>query len=128
MKKISLISLMSAMFVAPAMATPSHTSDTFPANELMQEDYTYQNQATYTNMGVYSGSVTANAEYEWTQITVSAGYYLPQSSTSTSQCEAGYFCPGLADPVHYDEDNAQGSMTCNSYEIGDGLFSHSAAG
>ena len=63
MKKIALIGIGALMTATPAFATPSHTSSTFPNDEFMLEDYTYTNQATYTNMGVYSGSVTANASY-----------------------------------------------------------------
>jgi len=63
MKKIVLVSMGALLTAMPAMATPSHTSNSFPNDEFMQEDYTYTGQANYTNMGVYSGSVTANASY-----------------------------------------------------------------
>ena len=61
--KLFLTSIVALYAVAPAFATPTNTSATFPANGYMLEDYTYTNQATYTNMGVYENSVNANADY-----------------------------------------------------------------
>ena len=72
MKKIALTVTATLGLVSPAVAVPSNTSATFPANGFMLEDYTYTNQAVYANMGVYSDSVAANANY--------------------NDCPAGYWC------------------------------------
>ena len=82
------------LFITPAMAVPSHTSNTFPNNELMQPDYTYTNQANYANMGVYSDSVDANPEYETVTYTCSDGQYLPAGATACATCPTGGTCPG----------------------------------
>ena len=62
MKKLYFTSLL-AMMVAPAVAAPTHTSSTFPSNGVMEEDYTYQNQATVTNLKVSEGTATTTANY-----------------------------------------------------------------
>ena len=111
MKKIFLTSGLMMCVVMPAMAVPTNTSNTFPNDELMQADYTYTNQATYNNMGVYSDSVDAEANYDWDLVTVNAGYYLPANSTTPVQCTYGNYCPGLAQQVHMDS-TAQGLTAC----------------
>ena len=111
MKKIFLTSGIMMCVVMPAMAVPTNTSNTFPNDELMQADYTYTNQATYNNMGVYSDSVDAEANYDWELVTVNAGYYLPANSTTPVQCTSGNYCPGLAQQVHMDS-TAQGLTAC----------------
>ncbi len=64
MKKLSfLTSFVALTFAVPAMAVPSHTSNSFPSNGIMEEDYTYQNQATVTNLKVSSGTATTTANY-----------------------------------------------------------------
>ncbi len=64
MKKITFLTSMVALtFAVPAMAVPSNTSSTFPSNGVMEEDYTYQNQATVTNLKVSSGTATTTANY-----------------------------------------------------------------
>ncbi len=64
MKKLSFLTSMVALtFAVPAMAVPSNTSSTFPSNGVMEEDYTYQNQATVTNLKVSSGTATTTANY-----------------------------------------------------------------
>lgn len=63
-KKILLTSFIVIGFVCPAFATPSHTSSTFPSDGYMLEDYSYTGQATYENLGVYEGSVSASADYD----------------------------------------------------------------
>ena len=108
--------------VMPAMAVPTNTSNTFPNDELMQADYTYTNQATYENTGVYSDSVDAEANYEYIDITVPAGKYLPAGYTTVQTCPSGSYCPGLAQPVHYDAQNAQGKISCSS--LGGGYYSN----
>ena len=62
MKKLYFTSLL-VLVVAPSFAEPSHTSNSFPSNGMMAEDYTYQNQATVTNLKVSSGTATTTANY-----------------------------------------------------------------
>ena len=123
-KKIFLTSVIAMGFVAPAMAEPSNT-DTFPQDGLMQEDYTYTNAATSTNMaGVYEGTVDAVAQYENILYTIAAGQYLPAGGESVINCDqSGYFCPGLQSQVQYDAQNAQGLTSCST--VGDGSYTSS---
>ena len=110
MKQKLFLSSMLIMSVAPAMA------ETFPTNGLMQENTTYTNAATETNMdGVYEGTVNATAEYTDILYNIVAGNYLAAGSEDENgtQCPAGSWCPGLTN-VTYDEDNAQGINTCPS--------------
>ena len=82
MKKLYFTSLL-AMMVAPAVAAPTHTSSTFPSNGIMEEDYTYQNQATVTNLKVSSGTATTTANYD----NCPSGYpNSDEGTTSTDQC------------------------------------------
>ena len=82
MKKLCFTSLL-AMMVAPAVAAPSHTSSTFPANGKMLEDYLYQNQANQTNLKVASGTATTTAQYD----NCPAEYpNSDEGATSTDQC------------------------------------------
>ena len=122
MKKLFLTSML-VFGVIPAFAEPTPES-TFPnaANdEYMQENRRYINAATHDNMGVYEGTVFANAQYEDTQYTIDPGYYLPGSSETQTQCnQDGYFCPGNM-TVYYSA-NSQGLSQCP-----DG-FEHSDAG
>ena len=120
MKKIFLTSGLMMCVVMPTMAVPTNTSNTFPNDELMQADYTYTNQATYENTGVYSDSVDAEANYEWNDITVPAGKYLRAGETTVRNCPYNYYCPGLAQPVHYDAQNDQGAISCST--VGDGTY------
>ena len=62
-KNLILTSIIAMVFVCPAIAAPSNTSSTFPANGKMLEDYAYTGQATYTNLHSYTGPVTADATY-----------------------------------------------------------------
>ena len=131
-KKIVLTSVIAIAFAMPAMAAPQNSSNTFPEEGLMIEDYTYRNQATYTNMdGVDSGEVDAIAEYEWDTITVDPGEYIPANSTSTAPCTAGNFCLGITEDLqnrtpHYDATNAQGLTACSTLDNGN--FPNSAEG
>ncbi len=125
MKKVVLTSIATLFVASPAFAEPSHTSATFPNDEYMLEDYTYTGQATYGNMGVYSGSVNVTADYTNNTYTVTAGTYLPAAGEATATCTAGNFCPGLANPVYYDANNAQGLTSCSTL---DGGFTSSDAG
>ena len=125
MKKIVLVSVGALLTAMPAMATPSHTSNSFPNDEYMLEDYTYTNQATYANMGVYSGSVNVTADYTNNEYNVVAGTYLPAASETVTTCPANSFCPGLTGPTYYDATNAQGATACSTLSGG---YNSSAAG
>ena len=125
MKKRLFLSSMLIMSVAQAIAEPSNTG-TFPTNGLMQEDYTYTNAATETNMGVYEGSVNATAEYTDILYKIAAGKYLPAGAEETINCDVpGSFCPGSQTDVLYNENNAQGLTSCSTatngaYTLSDG--------
>ena len=126
MKNKIFLSSMLIMSVAPAMAEPSNT-DTFPSDGYMQEDYTYTNAATSTNMdGVYEGSVNATAEYEDVLYQIAAGQYLPAGAESPIDCNvAGSFCAGVQNGVYYDANNNQGLTSCSTatngaYTLSDG--------
>ncbi len=114
MKNKIFLSSMLIMSVAPAMAEPSNTGE-FPTGGLMQEDYTYTNAATSTNMdGVYEGSVNATAEYEDVLYQIAAGQYLPAGAESPIDCNvAGSFCAGVQNGVYYDANNNQGLTSCS---------------
>ena len=120
-QKIFLTSVIAMGFVAPAMATPSNTG-TFPQDGLMQEDYTYTNAATSTNMdGVYSGTVNAEAQYSDILYTIGAGKYLPAGAEAVIDCNVpGSYCPGLQSQVTYDANNNQGLTSCST--VGDGSY------
>lgn len=124
-KKLMLTSIVAIAFAMPAMAEPQNTSATFPADDYMQEDTTYTGQATYGNMGVYEGEVTAQAEYEDILYNIAAGQYLPAASTSGAQCTAGNFCTGLTGAT-YNENSAQGLTACSTLESG--AYPNSVAG
>ena len=110
-QKIFLTSALAMGVIAPAIAEPSHT-DTFPSDGYMQEDYTYTNAATSTNMdGVYSGTVNATAEYDTIDYILTAGKYLPADSETITTCPAGSFCAG-GTTVQYNQSSAQGIETC----------------
>ena len=113
-QKIFLTSVIAMGFVLPAMAEPSNT-DTFPQSGLMQEDYTYTNSATSTNMaGVYEGEVNAVAQYEDVLYQIARGKYLPANSETTIDCDQnGYFCAGDNNGVYYSS-SAQGLTQCPS--------------
>ena len=112
--------------VITAFAAPSYTSSTFPLDGYMLADYTYTGAATYGNMGVYSDSVSALAEYSDVTYNVTAGNYLPAGAETVAQCTAGNFCAGLSSPVYYDANNAQGLTACSTLE--NGAYPNSAAG
>ncbi len=84
MKKLSFLTSMVALtFAVPAMAVPSNTSSTFPSNGIMEEDYTYQNQANVTNLKVSSGTATTTANYA----NCPASYpNSDEGATSTDEC------------------------------------------
>jgi hypothetical protein len=106
-QKIFLTSCIAMGVIAPAMA------ETFPSNGLMQENKTYDNAATSTNMdGVYEGTVNAVAEYDIIDYIVNAGQYLPADSETVITCPAGSFCPGIDGNVQYNQSSDQGIQTC----------------
>lgn len=96
-------------------------AETFPSDGSMQENTTYENAATYKNMGVYEGAVTANAEYEDILYQIAAGTYLPAGSETSAECTAGNYCSGLTD-AKYNESANQGLSACPS------AYPNSAAG
>ncbi len=121
-KNIFLTSAFAMGFVLPAMA------ETFPSNGYMQENKTYDNAATSTNMdGVYSGTVNAVAEYTDILYNIVAGNYLAAGSDATNgtQCPAGSWCPGLTNAL-YNENADQGINSCSTAT--DGIYALSAAG
>ena len=115
-KKLFLTSAIAMGFVAPAIAEPTNTGS-FPSNGYMQEDYTYTNAATSTNMaGVTEGEVNAVAEYENILYELARGKYLPASSETPIDCnQNGYYCPGDQNGVYYSS-SVQGLSQCpNGY-------------
>ena len=103
--KIFLTSVIAIGFAANVFA------ETFPTDGFMQENKTYENAATYSNMGAYDGTVTATAEYENVLYDVPAGTYLPAASEVVAPCTAGNYCVGMADLL-YSETESQGLTAC----------------
>lgn len=113
-KKIMLTSVLAIGFAYPAIA------ETFPSNGVMLENATYENAATYSNIGVYDGTVTATAEYENVRYDVPAGTYLPVASETLIPCAEGYYCPGsrnMSDDsvFYYSETEDQGLVECSTF-------------
>ncbi len=80
----------------------------------MLEDMVYEEAATYGNMGVYDGTVTATAEYDDILYQIGAGTYLPAGSEGNLEiCPANSYCPGDVD-VTYNETTDQGISSCPS--------------
>ena len=108
--KLILTSFIALSFAVSAMAEPANTA-TFPANGLMQEDYTYTNAATSTNMdGVYEGTVLAEAQYVNAEYLALMGHYLPAGADAVERCSGGNYCPGGT--FAYNENNNQGLYSC----------------
>ncbi|MBR2342198.1 MAG: hypothetical protein IKA73_01920 [Alphaproteobacteria bacterium] len=108
--KILLTSIVAIGFAAPAFAEV--VNNPFPSDGYMQESQTYTNAATYDNMGVYEGTVTASAEYTDDKYNIPAGSYLLAGAEGTAtQCPVGSYCTGLTD-VTYNADAAQGIESC----------------
>ena len=94
-KKLLLTSMVVFGIGTPALAAPSNSSSTFPADGLMQADYRYLNAAIKDNMaGVYDGTVYANAKYINDTCTVAPGYYLEAGNVNGTACPVGSYCPG----------------------------------
>ncbi len=93
-------------------------AETFPSDGVMLENKTYESAATFSNLGVYDGTVTAAAEYADVLYQVGAGQYLPAGSEGVGAiCVAGNYCPGLTD-VTYSESSDQGLTACpNGYPM-----------
>ncbi len=80
----------------------------------MLEDMVYEESATYGNMGVYDGAVTATAEYDDILYQISAGTYLPAGSEGELEtCPENSYCPGVTDAT-YNETTDQGISSCPS--------------
>ncbi len=88
-------------------------AETFPTTSgLMLENKTYESAATYDNMGVYDGTVTAAAEYADALYRVGAGQYLPAGSEGVgAACPTGYYCTGIYE-FTYNESRDQGLEAC----------------
>lgn len=105
-KKSFFISLFVTCFTASVMA------ETFPVDGLMQPNKTYDEAATYDNMGVYEGTVDAVAQYAEIAYSVRARQYLPKGSVNLTDCESGYYCPGLQEEVNFNSERDQGREEC----------------
>lgn len=107
-KRLVLTSLVAVGCACPIFAA---RAEEFPTNGYMLENKTYDEAATYENMGVYDGTVTATAEYEDILYQIAAGTYLPAGATAAEQCPANSYCPGIKDAT-YNESAAQGATSC----------------
>ena len=116
-RKIFYTSLIALVFVMPAFAVPTNTSDSF--NGTMLEDYTYTGAATYANLHSYVGPVSVTANYTPINYTVTAGNYLPQNGESVVPCATGGYCPGLQNTVQYSDEQDQGIISCPEYYTSD---------
>ncbi|MBR5354870.1 MAG: hypothetical protein IK122_01965 [Alphaproteobacteria bacterium] len=111
-KKSVLTSIIALGFVTPAIAD-------FPADGLMKANQVYTGAAIHENMGVYEGTVYANAVYEEAVYNLLPGTYLPAGETAVADCISGYYCPGSDTAVTY-SDSAQGLTQCpNGYNSSD---------
>ncbi len=106
-KKLILSSLTVLGLVSPALAAQYAS---FPSDKLMKEDMVYTNAATKTNMGVYEGTVTAEAIYDVNKYLLKPGFYLPGTLEALESCPADSYCPGGYD-VEYSEQD-QGIESC----------------
>ena len=88
-------------------------AESFPSDGYMLENKTYSGAATEENMGAYSGTVTATAEYEDILYQIGAGTYLPAGATVAKQCPANSYCPGVTDAT-YNASESQGAKSCPS--------------
>ena len=109
MQKVVLISMATLIVVGSAFA------EGFPNDGYMLENKTYDNAAIYGNMGIYSGSVDAIAQYVDSEFTCARGEYLPHGSEECATCPENSYCPG-GEYVYSDESDG-GITACDS-----GLF------
>ncbi len=111
--KLLFSSFVSLGAICVAMADPANTSNTFPSDGYMQEDYTYTGAATANNMdNTYEGEVDADPYYTDDLYQVLAGTYLPADGIEVVDCPAGSYCPGLSESVIYNATTAQGISQC----------------
>lgn len=95
-------------------------AETFPNDGYMLEDKVYAEAATYENIGVYDGAVSATAEYIDAVYNISAGDYLPKGLEIGVNCPGGgSYCPGNTE-YSYNQEQDQGLESCpagfpNSY-------------
>ena len=85
-------------------------SNEFPSDKLMLENHIYKNAAVFENLGVYSGTVYAIAQYEYAVYNCKRGYYLPLESESCIKCPENSWCPG--GEYTYSTDTTQGINAC----------------
>ena len=110
-RRILLTSVVAMGIMGPAF---NARAESFPSTGYMQENKTYDDAATYKNMGVYEGTVTATAEYTDALYQIAAGTYLPAGSEGvTESCPANSYCVGMSD-VTYNATTAQGATSCPS--------------
>lgn len=109
---------------AMCMTLPAF-AESFPNDGYMLENKTYDNAATYENLGAYEGPVNATAEYDDTLYNIPAGQYLAHATETGTQCTAGNFCIGLTN-VTYDAVNDQGITACSTLDSG--AYPNSLAG
>ena len=131
-KKLLLSSAVVMLSLAHAWADPvAGTWDDVNGN--MDENTVYANAATYNHTGVYSGTASVQAYFEWAMHNIAAGTYWPASTEwddtvnpnpAVVQCPVDYFCPGVSN-VHY-ETFDQGKTACSTLE--NGTYPNSAAG
>ena len=116
-KKLILSSLAVLGLVSPAVAAQYAP---FPSTGYMQENMTYENAATFENMGVYEDMVTAIAEYDPISHFLEPGSYLPMQSETTHPCPQNNYCPGGI-KVEYSAIEPQGLTRCpGDYTMTDG--------
>ena len=120
MKKVLLFLLAIVSTSAFAEGAVVESND-FPENDLMQANYVYKNAAVFDNMGVYDGTVNANANYEDTIYTCTPGYYLPADTEGCVQCPADNYCGGGT--YTFNANEAQGIDPCDT-----GLFAPAGSG
>ncbi len=108
-----LCRIMPNLIVGLGAAMPAF-ADEFPSDGYMLEDMVYEESATYGNMGVYDGAVTATAEYDDILYQIGAGTYLPAGSEGDLEtCPENSYCPGVTDAT-YNETTDQGISSCPS--------------
>ena len=103
-------------FVVTSIATLfvacSAFAESFPTDKYMLEHRTYNNAATYENMGVYEGVVYAVAEYANTTYDCERGEYLPHGTEGCETCPEDAYCPG--GQYTYNEESDDGIEYCGA--------------
>lgn len=106
MKKIALTSVIALFAAFSAFA------ETFPNDGYMLENKIYENAAIYDNMGIYSGSVDAIAQYVDSGYNCARGEYLPHGSEECVTCPENSYCPG--GEYAYSEESDGGITECTA--------------